>query len=246
MNWLRNVQKLIRRLVDAAFADVHTHLPAQVISYNATENTCSILPCIKRIRTEDPNNMTTIPLPQIDDVPVKQFGSGKCLFAVAPQAGSYGVFHVAERSIDNWMNNGGIVEPSSARRFDLGDGFFDPGAYPLKADGDKGLVEIPIKTDRIELRTRTRAGYISLLDTDIVEINGTADFAVAYTDLKSAFDQLAGDFDNLVTAYNAHIHITTATVAATPTPGVIAPTTSSGTPTTADMSGAKVDTVKLP
>jgi hypothetical protein len=281
MSWGRELNKFVKKIVRAILAEeVHTHLPAQVVSYDGTTNTCSIQPCVMRMRSEDPNNLTTIELPQVDDVPVKQFGSGKLLFSVPPQVDSYGVFHVSERDLEVWLTKGGVVDPGSSRKFDLSDGWFDPGAYPLIADGDNGLISPAINTDRIEMRTRLGTSYVYVkddgkielttlgdakvtLDTDgtmtvknssgsmVVDSNGNAvfhggsDTAVAYTDMKSAFDTLKTDLNSLITAYNAHIHITTATVSAGP-PGVLAPTTSTGTPTTADMSGAEVATVKLP
>jgi hypothetical protein len=252
MGWIRDIKILVRRMIQAALADVHTHIVAQVVSYTAATNTCSIQPCVTRIRAEDPQNMTTVELPQIDDVPVKQFGSGKCLLSVAPQAGSYGVFHVSEKDLENWLLQGGVVDPTNSKRFDLSDGFFDPGAYPLIPDGDNGALLVPIETDRIALRNRLNTCQVAALDDGTAVIKGTTttvndgtDFAVQYTALKSAFDTLKQDLNNLVTAYNAHIHITTATVGIGP-PGVIAPTTSTGTPSAADMSSAQIATVKLP
>jgi hypothetical protein len=92
------------------------------------------------------------------------------------------------------------------------------------------------------MRTRDGASEISLLDDGTAIINGDADFAVAYTDLKTAFDQLKTDYDTFIsTKYNMHVH-----------PGVTAGAASTavtltvGSSSTADMAGAKVATVKLP
>lgn len=71
--------------------------------------------------------------------------------------------------------------------------------------------------------------YINLLNDGIIEINGNADFAVSYNDMKTAFD-------GFVTDFNAHTHPTAAT----------GPPSTPTTPSTADMSAAKVDEVKLP
>jgi hypothetical protein len=175
MGWTKDLILLVRRVVKAVLSDeVHTHLPAEVISYNAALNTCSVQPCINRIRTDDPDNLTTVKLPQLDDVPVKQFGSGKCLMSIAPQAGSYGVLHVSEREIETWMTQGGIVDPASTRKFDISDCFFDPGAYPLLPDGNNGLIVPPINTDRIEMRTRLGTSFVSVLDDGSVEIQAIA------------------------------------------------------------------------
>lgn len=263
MGWTRDFKIFVRRIVRPIIAEeIHTQIPARVVSYNGTANTCSIQPCIMQIRTEDPNNLETIELPQIDDVPVKMQGSGKLLLSVAPQVDSYGAFYVSEHDLELWISNGGITNPGTSRKFDYSDGWFDPGLYPLKADGDNGLISPAINTDRIGLRTRLGTTEISVLDDGTVEIvatgssvildgtnatfHGGSDSAVAYTDLKSAFDALKSDLNALVTAYNAHIHITTATVGTGGPIGVIAPTTSTGSPSAADMSGAEVATVKLP
>lgn len=64
-----------------------------------------------------------------------------------------------------------------------------------------------------------------------MEINGNSDFAVAFNDLKTAFDQFKSD-------YNAHVHT-----------GVTTGAGSSGAPaapTTADIDPAKIDTIKVP
>jgi hypothetical protein len=246
MTWVRQLKKMVRRYI-RAFLDeeLQTHLPCEVISYDADENLVSLQPCINAIRMLDADNLTTVQMPRIDDVPVQQFGSGKVLFSVAPQEGSYGNLHVTKHRLETWLTKGGIVDPNSSILFDANDGFFDPGVYPLVIDGDNGKLIAPIQTDRIEMRTRDRGGYISLLSNGIVHIQGDTDFAVAYTDLKSAFDTLKTDLNALVTAYNAHVHITTATVSSG-SPGVLSATVSTGTASAADMAAAKLDTIKVP
>jgi hypothetical protein len=74
-----------------------------------------------------------------------------------------------------------------------------------------------------------------------LELNGNADFAVAFNDLKTGFDQLKSDFNTFVSvAYNLHTHVSVTSLG-TPTPPV--PT---GSSTAASIDGSKVDTVKLP
>ena len=172
MSLARDIKKLIRRVVKAMFADIHTHMPARIVSYNAETNTATIQPCINRFRTEDANNPGTVTLPEIEDVPVKQFGSGKLVCFVAPQEGSYGIFHIAEREIETWLTKGGVVDPQSSRKFDISDGWFDPGAYPLITDGDNGsLGSMP--TDRIGFFMRDGATQISVIDNNTIYLYNT-------------------------------------------------------------------------
>lgn len=70
--------------------------------------------------------------------------------------------------------------------------------------------------------------YIQLNDDNTIELNGSADFAAAFNELKAGFDQLVSDF-------NSHVHVETGASTATPT-----------VPSTASIDAAKVDEVKLP
>ena len=77
-----------------------------------------------------------------------------------------------------------------------------------------------------------------------IEINGSADNMVRFSELEKAYNELRSDFNSHIGTYNGHIHLTTATVGSTPTPGIIAPTQSQGTPSTASIAAAKIDNVK--
>ncbi len=164
MSLIRDIKKLIRVMIDAYAADIHTHMPAQVISYDATANTVSVQPCIKRVRTDDPNNLTTAALPVLEDVPVKQFGSGDFVLTVPPSVDSYGLLHVNERELEQWLDRGGVVDPATVRKFDLSDAIFDPGMYVI--NGITGGVN----TDRIEIRSMDGTVFIAILDTGEISI----------------------------------------------------------------------------
>jgi phage gp45-like len=87
----------------------------------------------------------------------------------------------------------------------------------------------------------TGGGAFIIFRTDgTIEVNGDADFATAFNDLKAGFDQLVSDVNALVTAYNAHTHVAVTSLG-TPTPPV--PT---GLSSAATIDAAKVDTVKMP
>lgn len=255
MGWTREIKRVAKAVFKLEMSQVRTHVPAQVVSFDSALNTCSVQPCIKILRTDDPNNTYTRELPQINDVPVRAFGSGKCLLTVAPQVGSYGYLHVSDRRLERWLTEGGIVEPISAQKFDISDCVFEPGLYPLVVDGDNGKLQSAVKTDRIELRTRSGSTFVAVVDDESIEIettgnvsingaetviqNGT-DYAVQYTALKSAFDTLKSDFNTFVTTvYNLHNH-PTAPVGPVSVPSL------PGTSSSADMSGSKVNDVRLP
>lgn len=74
-------------------------------------------------------------------------------------------------------------------------------------------------------------------------LNEGTDWAIQFTEMKSAFDQLKNDFDAFVGKYNSHGH--------SYFPGPLAaaissPTTDQGSTSTADMSNAKIESVQVP
>ena len=94
----------------------------------------------------------------------------------------------------------------------------------------KHLIEISDVegAERIKV-THDSGAFVTMNHLGEILINGSEDYAVAYTDLKTAFDKFVSD-------YNLHTHPT----AALGSPSV--PTIG----TTADMSAAQVLTVRLP
>jgi len=113
------------------------------------------------------------------------------------------------------IKDGGIFHRSGSRIY-----FKDDGTIEIK-NHDESATAI-MKTD----------GTITVSGAAI-ELNGNADFAVAFNDLKTAFDSLKQ-------TVNTHTHL----YSPGPLPQVA---TATGLPqATADMAGAKVDDVKLP
>jgi hypothetical protein len=93
----------------------------------------------------------------------------------------------------------------------------DDGVYPSTATGEKFLYSLDDSGP-----AATVAALIKLLESGIIEINGNADFAVRFDALNTALQAM-------LTSLNADI--------------IAAGGTGS---TTLDLSGAKVDEVKLP
>ena len=84
---------------------------------------------------------------------------------------------------------------------------------------------------------------IQYSEVDEIIINQGTDFAVRYNELESAYNQLKSDHDDLVQAFNTHVHATAAPGAPSP------PTPAAGIPasaSTGDISGAKINEIKLP
>lgn len=112
--------------IKALLLDVHTAIPAIVISFNAEQRTVQAQPAIKRIFREK----GAVNLPPCVDVPV-YFPSGggfELTFPVAKNDHCLLIF--SERCIDGWWATGEILEPQDFRQHDLSDAFALVGVWP--------------------------------------------------------------------------------------------------------------------
>lgn len=105
----------------------------------------------------------------------------------------------------------------------------DDGLRPSAGEGEKFIYSLTTAA--------ALAAVIKLRNDSTMELNGDADFAVAFDRLKAAFNQLQSDFDTHTHQTAIYLHPT-----APPTVGPTAPPIAS----TADINPAKVATVKLP
>ena len=169
-------------------------------------------------------------IPVLTDVRVIYPCCGDFCITFPLSAGDEVQIMVQYGSIENWLENGDSQDPQDSRRHDLSDCAVLPG---FNSDGN---AINSFDSSGLVIRERTGSGYIRLDTSGNVEINGSADFAVAFNDLKTGFDQLRSDFNTFA---STHVH-----------PGVTSGGASTGaavtTPSTASIDASKVSTVKLP
>jgi len=248
-----DISHLIRRHIAKAIAGLYTNEIAQVVAFDKATLLVSVQPCVTRFRSADAGKLTGIRVPILNDVSLKLPGSGQTFLSVSPQVGSYGALHFSDRCIEQWVQDGGIAPPRSARKLDLNDCWFDPGLYPQAADGDNGAIAGGIEDDRISLRTREGDAEISVVDNDTLHmttngadlaVSAAGDFvfnkgagtAIEYARMKVAFDALLASFNAHIAAFTLHTHSGGGSGAPV-TPGV---------PSTADMTAAESDKIIIP
>jgi len=177
MSFYTALESFVKKLFDIHTAKMRTNTVCQVVAYDATTNLVNLQPCIMSIRPDDidsPNKQ----LPPVNDIPVFQYGSGEVMITAAPAVGSYGLYVVSDRKIENWIVGGGIVTPGSRTKFDISDGFFLHGLFPTVVDGDNGKIDPAIATDRISIRTRDDTTKIDLTAAGAVTVTTTGQFSV--------------------------------------------------------------------
>lgn len=217
---IASLSEAIKLAVDSALKEVHTCLPAVVIKVDHVNQLIDAQITLKRKLSDKLVN-----LPVLVDVPLRYWRSNIFSITFPISIGDHVKIMFAERSIDNWLANGGTQDPQDFRKFSLSDAFAEPVMYP------QNNVIPNFDPTNLEIKTNDGAGSIKITPSGDIYLNGSADSLIAYTDMKTAFDQMITDF-------NAHTHT-----------GVTTGSGTSGTPSvpsSADMTGAEVPTVKVP
>lgn len=218
----------LRMIIEAAFSGIHTAFPAKVESFDPVLLRCELQPCLqRRYPNAEPSN-----LPKITDVPVLYPSSGNLTIVFPLDVGSYVLCICSERSLEQWLTAGDVVDPADSRMHDLSDAIAVPGLFPLP----NVLVPPPV-AGTLEIRNAAGTSILCVTDTEIQLQCGNVippvDYAVKYDQLKIAFDQLKSDFNTHTHSYN-------------PGPSPAAQTVTPTVPSAADMSLAKVANVRLP
>src|SRR5688572_26158821 len=123
---------LLIRAIHCELAQLHTGLPAKVVSFDAAKQTADVQPLLQRVILDENEEPMVISLPEIPSRPVifPSFGPWSITSSLLPDEIVF--LTVIERSIDDWLEAppGTLVEPRSARRHDLSDVVVLPGFRP--------------------------------------------------------------------------------------------------------------------
>ena len=235
-----NIAEKIHDLIDNMIMNVNTCIPGQIESFDLAKKQASVRPLVNKVM----NNGDVLSSLKIDNVPVIFPTSKNFSLDFDLVKGDKGLIFFAQTGIGNYLSGDGQeVDADDPSMHSMTDAIFIPGLWPFG-----GLPETKSKIyvdSSNNINVENENGFFKILEDGTIEINGNADFAVKYNELKTAFDTLKNDFNSFISIYNAHIH-PVAGVTAGPATVPSSVTVSTGTPTTADMTSSKVDEVKLP
>lgn len=164
---LRTIRKIVTQAIRLHMQGVHTSGPAQIVSYD-NETLCSIQLCVRPLLLDDVEG-DGADMPVIEDIPVVIPGTANVLLSLPLAVGDYGMYVAAEDDISQWISEGGTVSPNSVHKFDLSDGFFVPGVYPLK-----NKISGAVAADRISIRTASGNTEISVLTGETLIIKNAS------------------------------------------------------------------------
>lgn len=206
-----SLESVINTAIDTKLKDLHTILPGQIINFDPVEQLADIQIQLKRNIAGE-----LINLPVLQKVPIRFLKSGNFTITFPLAEGDEVAVYIIERSIDNWLENGGIQSPNDTRKFDLSDAYavpvlysqaqkitdFDPDNMVIKSTN--GNSKITIKADgNIEIDTTTAT--INATTTNVngdLNVTGTvsAPTVEATTSLTAAGAEVVGHVHGGVTA----------------------------------------------
>lgn len=123
---------LLRLSTARSLLDVHVSMPGRIESYDAGKQEASVQPLIK-VALADGSEAS---LPVINHVPVVWPRGGGAILSFPLQSGDKVLLVFSERSLDEWLQQGGEVAPADPRAHDLSDAVAIPGLYPFSEPGD--------------------------------------------------------------------------------------------------------------
>lgn len=155
------LEDVINAGIEKALKDLHTCLPGVVQVFDPDTQTADIQPTIQRKMSGE-----VINLPLLTGVPVRFPATASFCITLPIAKGDFVLLVFAERSIDNWLENGGIQPAQDSRTHSLSDAFALPLMYP-----DKEPIT-DFNSSALEIKSRTGAAKITMSDSNI-ELEGT-------------------------------------------------------------------------
>lgn len=185
---------LLRAAINSALSEVHTCLPGRIEDYDHTTQKASVLPLLsRRLRTGEEEGR-----PVVSCVPVvfPRCGGASLTFPVKKGDGCLLVF--SERSLDAWLDQGGVVAPDDPRRHDITDCIAIMGLYPFsEASPQDNNTDVLLKYNSANIRIQP-SGAVSITAPAGLTINGN----VTVTGTVTASGNVTGAGKSLAT----HVH----------------------------------------
>lgn len=128
-----SLAEVIQTAIDANLINMHTCLPAKVVSYDASTQTASVMPSLTQAyeNTNNPYSTTLTPVkyPVIPNVQViwPRAAAGQAYMHMPLVADDDVTLFFCERSLDNWKQTGELSNPDDRRKFNITDAFAIPG-----------------------------------------------------------------------------------------------------------------------
>lgn len=157
---LRHPVTQFQEALNSFAKQVRVAVPAIVKSFDASKQTVTVLPAIREEERVG-GVLQSLPLPELQDVPVVFPRGGDFLMTFPIQAGDECLVVFSDTCIDSWFQSGGQQNESKRRRHSIADGFAIFGPWNQQRAIDN------YSTDAVEIRTVSGSTKVSIEDTNI-------------------------------------------------------------------------------
>lgn len=183
--------------INDTLMDLHTAMPAIIISYNHENRTVKAQPAIKRVFSDGFGVVGAINLPPCIDVPVVFPSGGGYELTFPVKAGDECLLVFAERCIDGWYSSGDTSPPMDYRHHDLSDAFAIVGVKSLAN-------KKPAKTDGVRLGSDNNR--VDIEDEAVTIQSGEARLTLTNESLNCNVDIICPNVITDRMSLNDHIH----------------------------------------
>lgn len=121
----------IKSVVWNVLCGVHTCLPGRIEKYDHVKQKAEVKPLLRKHYVDG----EVKELPLIANVPVLWPRTADFVLSAPLVKGDGVLLLFAERSLDEWLSEGGLATPQYRRKFDLSDAVAIPGLYSFKGNG---------------------------------------------------------------------------------------------------------------
>jgi hypothetical protein len=173
-------------LLDALAAVVSSNLrvafPARVERYDKDKQLVDVQPLLKTPLLDESGSTSAESMPVLTNVPVAfpQAGGAAIIFPIA--AGDTVMIHICDRSLDQWLERGGEIDPVDRRTHVLEGAVAYPGvnakpqalgfAHAQNLVIGRSNIQIHIKPNQqIHLGEENAAEFVALADKTLTELN---------------------------------------------------------------------------
>lgn len=105
-------------------------LPGRIETFDSTKNKASIQLLLLEPRTKENGDVVKEPIAIINEVPVVTIADHYGIrMELALQPGDYVTVFFSSRSVDRWLQQGGMIDPDDERDHDLNDAIAMPGIF---------------------------------------------------------------------------------------------------------------------
>jgi len=193
---------VLREILDARAAEIHTALPARVVSYDAAKQVADLQPMVRDVARTVEGALVARSFPTLPSVPVAFLRGGGYYLTVPLEPGDTGMLIFSELPIDRWRSTGQEAHPVNARRHGVGNAVFYPGVRPrAQALGEPGVPD--------HLVIGREAGVSVHVEPDVVRIgSGAATDAVPLeSKLQAELARVKSDLIALRTAVSVALDV---------------------------------------